>query len=380
MKNKSKVIAIIAMLAIIPLLSFGVPILSSNDFIIAIDTNSPVSNSRMNNPVTEGVELLLDGDSATKYVNSGGGGWDALYCGFLVTPAGGSSTIKSFMLTTPNDSDYRDPTTWELYGTTDAIISTNNSTGLAENWTLVDFGTVTLPSERFTNGPIVQVNNSTAYTSYKMIYPTLRIDPPYDNVFQSAGAAFYSTTDGSGADILSISDAILAIQTAPASRYPSGEPPINVIDGDINNKYLNYGENNSGIIVTPAYGSSVVRAFEIWTANDAPERDPTNWALYGTTDTIASFNNSQGIVENWTLIDEGYITLPEARNTSGGIVPVNNISTSYTSYKMIFPELKDSAAANSMQISEIQFDTVVPEPAVFLLFGLGSLALLRRKG
>ena len=382
MKKQSKRIIIIAILAIIPLLSFGNLILSSNDFIIAINTNDFMrSFSRMNKPVIEGVELLLDGDPSTKYVNSGGGGWDALYCGFLVTPANGSSTIKSFMLTTPNDNAYRDPTTWDLYGTTDSITSTNNSNGTEENWILIESGTVTLPTNRFTEGPIVPVSNFTAYTSYKMIFPNLGIGSdgkPYDNVFQSAGVAFYSVTDGSGADILSISDAILAVQTAPASKYNPGQEPFNLLDNNVDTKHLNYGRENSGFIVTPNYGSSVVLAFEIWTANDRPERDPTNWVLYGTTDAIISKDNGQGLAENWTLIDEGYINLPEERGTNSGLVIVNN-TIPYTSYKMIFPKLKNPEAANSMQISRIQFDSL-PEPTVLLLLSLGSFVLLRRKG
>ncbi len=379
MTNKYKLIIVAAALAITPLLTFGEPILSSNDFIIAIDTNAVMQScSRTPDSGNEDADKILDGDSSTKYLNFGGvRGWDALYTGFIVTPDGGSSTIQSFMLTTANDSDERDPSYWALHGTLDTITSTNNSTGTEENWTLIEHGTVALPTARETDGPVVQVINSTAYTSYRMVFPALR--DGHDDIMQVADAAFYSTTNGAGANILSATDAIIAVQTAPASCYPSGEAPTVVIDGNVSNKYLNFGKENSGFIVTPAVGSSVVRAFQIWTANDFPGRDPTNWALYGTTDAIASTDNSQGTAESWTLIDSGYITLPADRYTASGMVPVDN-STAYTSYKMFFPEVKDPNGfdIHSMQIAEIQFDNV-PEPAALVLLSLGGLAFLCRK-
>ncbi len=315
---------------------------------------------------------ILDGDSGTKYLNFGGGDWDSRYTGFIVTPDSGSSIIQSFMLTTANDAIERDPASWILSGTTESIVSTNNSNGTAENWTFIDSGTVALPWTREANGPIIPVSNSTAYTSYRMTFPSLR-----NGVFkmQFSGVGFYSTTNGTGGTILSMSDAIIAVQTAPASKYNSNVPS-NAIDGNISNKYLNFGIENSGFIVTPAYGPSVVGAFEIWTANDFSGRDPASWTLYGTTDTIASVDNSRGMSESWTMIDAGYLTLPEDRNTNGGLVTVNN-DIPFTSYKMIFPTVKDlgGEGVDSMQIAEIQFDNL-PEPTTMLLLGIGSLALL----
>lgn len=149
-------------------------------------------------------------------------------------------------------------------------------------------------------------------------------------------------------------DSIIAIdRDAFNSSYPSNESPSNAIDGTLN-KYLNFGELNSGFIVTPTVGSSIVKSFQISTANDAEERDPTAWELYGTNDTIQSSDNSTGSAENWTLIDFGGVSLPGARNAPGPNVEVTN-STAYTSYRMVFTGVKNAAAANSMQIAEIQF-------------------------
>ena len=57
-------------------------------------------------------------------------------------------------------------------------------------------------------------------------------------------------------------------------------------------------------------------------------------------------------------------------------------SDSYAYYQVIFPTLKDAAAANSMQIAEIELLVEgVPEPATGLMMGLGvlGLAALRRR-
>lgn len=158
-----------------------------------------------------------------------------------------------------------------------------------------------------------------------------------------------------GTSILSPGDAIIAIDTdgGGQSSYPGNESPQNAIDGTLE-KYLNFGEVNSGFIVTPSAGATLVNGFQITTANDAEERDPSSWALYGTDDAIISTDNSNGSAENWTLIDSGVVSLPSARNTAGPIVSVDN-DTLYTSYRMLFTGVKNVFAANSMQIAEIQF-------------------------
>ena len=78
------------------------------------------------------------------------------------TPSGGPSIVESFQITTANDAEERDPSSWELYGTNDPITSVDNSQGDGENWTLIDSGEVSLPTERNTEGPIVAVNNNGA--------------------------------------------------------------------------------------------------------------------------------------------------------------------------------------------------------------------------
>jgi hypothetical protein len=375
--KQERLLALLVLLGLMtaPVWAASTPILKPGDFIIGIDTDGQVSSSSY--PAGEAPKYVLDSNPATKYLNRGGAG-----SGFIVTPSLGTTFVQSFTLTTANDSASRDPTSWELYGTTNAIKSVDNSTGLAESWTLMDKGTVTLPADRKVLGPVVTVNNmGGVYTSYKMMWPT----NAGDSLLQVADAAFYPTLDGTGMNLLSAADSILAVQVGWQSRSPAAGPtglsegPKSAIDGTTDWKYLNFGEENSGFIVTPSIGPSTLDSFQITTANDSPERDPTIWMLYGTNDAITSANNSDGKAENWTLICGGSVNLPGDRNTLGPIVEICNQAEAYTSYRMLFTGVKNAAAANSMQIAEIQFYGV-PEPATVCLLGLGCLALLRRRG
>lgn len=364
--QQKKVLVFLIVSALMTAPVFGIPILTPGDPIIGFDSDGMISNSSY--PDAEAPANVLDGDPGTKYLNFGGAG-----SGFIVTPAA-AALLQSFTMTTANDAEGRDPATWELYGTNDAIASVDNSTGLAESWTLIGSGSAALPTDRLTVGPVVTVSGGVIYTSYKMVYPEVKSS----SLMQVADVAFYPTPTGLGPNLLSTLDSILAIQAVPDSRTPShgGEDPIYVIDGDPTTKYLNFGEVNSGFIVTPSIGPSIVESIQITTANDSPERDPVVWILYGTNDPIVSANNSDGTGESWTPIDSGFANLPDDRNTLGPMLTVAGQAETYTSYMMKFHSVKDADAANSMQIAEIQFYGI-PEPATVCLLGLGALALLR---
>lgn len=346
------VVVFLAVSALLAGPAFADAILGPNDVILAVDADGIVSSSSY--PAAESPASILDGDPNTKYLNGGGAG-----SGFIVTPVT-PFMVQSFTLTTANDAAGRDPLAWELYGTNDAIVSADNSAGLAENWTLIASGTVELPEERLTVGPVVSFSSWDVYASFKMIFKTTK----GENLMQVADVAFYPLADAQGGNILSSTDAIIAIEQGWQSNYPGAETPAKLIDGDVNTKYLNFGEVNSGIIVTPAVGASVLDGFQITTANDAEERDPVVWMLYGTNDAIVTEDNGDGLAESWTLICGGTMALPAERLTPGPEYVVANQAEPYTSYKMIFQSVKNADSANSMQIAEIQFfgAVVIEEP------------------
>ncbi len=337
------VLVFLAVSALLAGPAFADAILGPNDVILAVDSDGIVSSSSY--PAVESPASMLDGDPNTKYLNGGGAG-----SGFIVTPTT-PFMVQSFTLTTANDDAARDPVAWELYGTNDAVTSADNSAGLAENWTLVASGTVELPEERLTVGPVVSFASWDVYASFKMIFKTTK----GASLMQVADVAFYPLADAQGGNILSATDAIIAIEQGWQSNYPAAEAPTKLLDNDPNTKYLNFGKTKSGFIVTPAVGASILDGFEITTANDSEERDPVVWMIYGTNDGIVTEDNGDGLSENWTLICGGTMTLPTERKTLGSRYVIANQVELYTSYKMVFETVKDAAAANSMQIADVQF-------------------------
>ena len=154
---------------------------------------------------------------------------------------------------------------------------------------------------------------------------------------------------------------------AGANNWPGAEGPVHALDG-VGQKYLNFAEFNTGIVVTPDIGPSVATSLKLWTANDAEERDPASYEIYGTN---IDAGNGPLPVADFTLIASGDLALPSSRSTGGAsalndanlqTVEFNENTIVYSSYMIIFPTVKNPSAANSMQIAEIQLDgTIGPQ-------------------
>lgn len=175
--------------------------------------------------------------------------------------------------------------------------------------------------------------------------------------------AFFATQLGGIASAVTLfgpGDTAIAIDLdlVHPSSYPGGEPPVNATDQNVATKYLNFGASGTGFIVTPSGGSSTIASLQLRAANDAPERDPLTYDLYGTNDAICSVDNGGGDCEAWSLISSGMtgLDVDPGRDMDGVVQDFAN-GNAYTSYKMIFPTLRDAGAANSMQVNDVQFFT-----------------------
>lgn len=329
----------------------GEGVLSPGDPIVAVQVPKTESAYRK---VNEDPSKLLDGNAATKYKNFG-----RRNTGFIITPASGGGVLRSFVLTTGDDLPANDPASYELYGTNDVVTSADNSDGQAESWVLISRGKIALPDARRSRGAAVDVVNAISYTSYKWVAIAVK-DTATTVSMQLSGAEFYTAPGGAGTPMLSPADRILAIQKPVASSSsPSGEPAKNAIDGTTLTKYLNFGKLNTGFIVTPAAGARAVAEIRLSTANDSPVRDPAAYELSGTNDPVLSTAHSEGTGENWTLVARGKVTLPSQRFAET-VVPVSN-GASFTSWRLVFPEVKNEASADAMQISEVSFRTAGQE-------------------
>jgi hypothetical protein len=346
-----------------------VPLLSFNDPIIGIDSDPPVPASSTPASGNENVDKVIDNNPATKYLNFGETG-----TGLIVTA--GPSIVQSMTFTTANDDERRDPASYQLFGTNSPIVSGNNSAGLGEPWTMISSGGLSLPSTRLTLSSPVDVTNSTSYSSYKLIFPTIKNTAT--NSMQLAEVQFYNQPAASGTPILSPGMPIIAIgELRPNSSYPvPNETPAKVLDYNPGTKYLNFGRDNSGFIVTPQLGATTAKGFQITTANDAPERDPVAYQIYGRNGAITETENGRGTADAWTLISEGTFTPPDTRQTQDEVVLFDN-DTAYTSYKVIFTDTR-ADTANSMQIADFNL-LGVPEPGAMGVLAIGAMGLLRRR-
>lgn len=350
-------------------------ILAPGDFIIAVSSNAIAPASSY--PAGEAPPKAIDGVSplvgTNKYLNFGKEG-----TGFIATPAA-PVAMQSFTIGTAGDADGRDPSRYEIWGTNSAIASTDNSTGLGgENWVLLSVGSLALPTARNTTSSVVNISNTTAYDSYKVVFPAIRNSGAADSM-QIGEFTGYTLPDAGGVSVFSASNPILAIDTLVSrSNFPAAESPANAIDGTAGAKYLNFAGAGSGFIVTPSAGATIVGSLSITSADDSilQARSPTSYELYGTNSAIVSYSNTTGTFEAWTLISSGAVPLPIADLTEGDPIMFDN-STAYTSYKVLFPTLANPAAA--LQVGEVKL-FAIPEPGVALLSAVAMLGLgLRRR-
>ena len=67
-----------------------------------------------------------------------------------------------------------------------------------------------------------------------------------------------------------------------STKFPANEAPSNAVDDNPKTKYLNFDGKGSGLILE--VGNSVAVGIALTSGNDAPERDPRTFALYGSKD------------------------------------------------------------------------------------------------
>ncbi|MEY2908848.1 MAG: hypothetical protein RLZZ602_1371, partial [Pseudomonadota bacterium] len=127
------------------------------------------------------------------------------------------------------------------------------------------------------------------------------------------------------------------------SNSPPGETAEFAVDGNAGTKYLNADGAGSGLMITLPQ-SQVIRSIGFTTANDASERDPMQFTLYGANSDLAW--GSSG----WTpIVGPSATNLSQSRGATSTVSFANNVSFSH--YKIVFNALRGNT--NLVQIADV---------------------------
>ena len=199
------------------------------------------------------------------------------------------------------------------------------------------------------------IDGSNIITFNKLLTVTAENDAP------RAGASTVRS------DITAPSDPIIIWPAG--STTPGSEGVANAIDNNTNTKYLNWGSGsapappNSGFVVTPASGATVVTKLTFVSANDESSRDPITYKLEGSRDGGGSYT---------TIVNSANTNVSTSRFTSSESAEFSNQEW-YSSYRLTFPQLRSANAM--MQIGEVEL-LGVPFQRVVYTIGSSSPVLI----
>ena len=175
MKSLSILLVITLAMLAMPAHAVAAVIFTPGDTIFGGVKSGATFTINNNWPGNEAPSNAIDG-VGQKYLN-----FSMINTGFIVNPSIGSSVATSITLWTANGPQERDPASYELWGS-NAAIGSGPSFSLSD-FTLISSGLLSLPSTRNNGGntPLSDISsqtigfaNSTAYTSYMVIFPTVK--------------------------------------------------------------------------------------------------------------------------------------------------------------------------------------------------------------
>ncbi len=133
---------------------------------------------------------------------------------------------------------------------------------------------------------------------------------------------------------------IYHVTDSSGGSSPSSEQVARAFDDDQYTKYLNFSGPGSGVTIDLGSGNAyAVNGLGLTTANDASERDPTSYEIYGSNDGTS-----------FALVSSGSLSPPTDRFTAYPNVSFTN-STNYRWYRVVFPTTR---GGGMMQIAEIR--------------------------
>lgn len=243
---------------------------------------------------------LTDNDATTKWVDSNFAGDTSVT--FYLPPG---QVFSSYEFVTANDNEARDPVAWKVYSGTvgaDSLIQTE--AGVAP------------PSSRITK---YGCSNPTSPCTTSKIYVNKPPAPPSPPPAAPPGGKYYmfrftKIKDPRFAGGVQLSKIILkdqneqvvnidlATQVGRTDAQRASEDAPSLIDGSTSTKWFdgNYfrgdGTRLSEIILYTHTSNRHVKKYELFTAADAPERDPISWE-FGDWDPVDGFKKRETVTD-----------------------------------------------------------------------------------
>lgn len=263
----------------------------------------------------EGSLKLVDGDNNTKFLT------DGFPQDFYFQLDYASATVANkYTITSGNDAPDRDMKTWEVLGSNDGV-----------TWDVLDTRTDQSWADR---NQIKEFNfdNETAYTTYRI------------NVIANNGSSLIQISEWRllrlellNFDPIDVTIGATLTVSADHGDGPTGnEGSLKLIDGDVNTKMFLGGWTSDWYAQQELTEPQIVTSYSITSGNDAPDRDPKNWELSGSTDGIT-----------WTVIDTRTDQTFADRNETKKFLADN--STAYQFYRLNVSAL---LGGTNMQFSE----------------------------
>jgi len=319
----------------------------------AVGTTNPGNNW----PSAESPDKVVDANTGTKFLT-----YRNSNAGVILKPTNSSVVFNCLSLSTANDASERDPASFILYGSSSNLTGNASTSIPISSLTQIASGNVTMLDTRNAGPTVIQFANSVAYTSYVVVFPTVR-STVSNNLMQiseiqlSQGATpplAVAMADARGGQLSGSNFSFGSIGNSnPGTNWLAGESPDHAMDGNAGTKFAIFRSTGAGLLASPQAGSARMNTLTLWTANDSPERDPASYQVYGFPTRITQTSGTLA-VGNGTLLANGTVTLPADRNSGPVQVDFNN-STAYASYLVVFPTVKNSPSTNLTQISEVQF-------------------------
>jgi hypothetical protein len=214
------------------------------------------------------------------------------------------------------DAPQSDPTRYALLGANEDLAWDD------AGWSNVAAGATGLADARLSTSHVSFANNA-SYRYYKLVYTEQR-------------ATMVSAT------------------ASPGAITPNGEGVEKAIDGRNDSKYLNRNKVDAGLLVTLS-DSAVVESLTLTTGNDGSDRDPMRYVLLGSNFDLAWAD------EGWTQIAAGQTGLSTARRAANTVAFAN--TQSYKYYKLVLTDLRNTATAFGMQVSEVRLGNTLSSGA-----------------